>query len=308
MNTKKAFFAKRAFYKPKNVQVSTPDSYMTNEYRQRIRDNSYLGKKGYTIPKENLVKEDLDFLYKDLFCKPMTFGPAAAAGEDAAFPVYRENENKMYIPRFYGIERYGTPERSEIAPGMDIDVAFPKELRDYQNNIIDIFTRAVTPAPAGGILEIYCGAGKCLGLNTPILMRDGSVKMVQDVHVGDILMGDDSTPRNVMTLARGREKMYRVDASDDESYTVNESHILSLKVCRTYSKAYEEGSVHDISVKDYLMLPKTIQGILLGYRTQLDYPDLPVPVDPYVMGHIAAIDYNLYRVPRQCNYIIPRCI
>ena len=48
-----------------------------------------------------------------------------------------------------------------------------------------------------------------LGKDTPILMYDGSIKLVQDVIVGDIIMGDDSTPRNVLTLARGREQMYK---------------------------------------------------------------------------------------------------
>ena len=307
---------------------------ITTEYKTKVCTESYLGTKGYTIPKSVLTPADLEFLKKDLFLKPQTPGPSFGPALEDAFPVYRENDKKIYIPRFYGIERYGTPERSEIAPGMDIDVAFPKELRDYQNKIVDIYMRGLHPphapraetnlnvnngsssnelttsggravseagagaAPASGILEIYCGAGKCLGKDTPILMYDGSIKMVQDVRVGDLLMGDDSTPRNVLTLARGREKMYRITDTDNKvEYTVNESHILSLKASRNYSKAYVEGSVHDISVKDYLALPKTIRGILLGYRAQLEYAQHMVLVDPYVMGHIINIDYNIHNKP-----------
>ena len=289
------------------------------EYKAKVCAASHIGTKGYTIPKSVLTAQDLAFLKKDLFLKPQTSGPSFGPALDDAFPVYRENEKKIYIPRFYGIERYGTPERSEIAPGMDIDVQFPKELRDYQNNIVEVYMKAATGAasntpivcadegrgvrgnhgfPAsGGILEIYCGAGKCLGINTPILMFDGSIKMVQDVHVGDILMGDDSTPRNVLTLARGREKMLRISASDDEQYTVNESHILSLKVSRTYSKAYVEGDVHDISVKDYLNLPNTIRGLLMGYRAQIEYAERPVMADPYIMGHIINLEYGMHSDP-----------
>ena len=307
---------------------------ITTEYKTKVCTESYLGTKGYTIPKSVLTPADLEFLKKDLFLKPQTPGPSFGPALEDAFPVYRENEKKIYIPRFYGIDRYGTPSRSEIAPGMDIDVAFPKELRDYQNKIVDIYMRGLHPphapraetnlnvnngsssnelttsggravseagagaAPASGILEIYCGAGKCLGKDTPILMYGGSIKMVQDVQVGDLLMGDDSTPRNVLTLARGREKMYRITDTDNKvEYTVNESHILSLKASRNYSKAYVEGSVHDISVKDYLALPKTIRGILLGYRAQLEYAQHMVLVDPYVMGHIINIDYNIHNKP-----------
>ena len=283
-NNKKAFFAKRAFYKPKNVQVSTPDSYMTNEYRQRIRDNSYLGKKGYTIPKENLVKEDLDFLYKDLFCKPMTFGPAAAAGEDAAFPVYRENTKKIYIPRFYGIERYGLPGQSEIISGKPIDVPFDKQLRDYQEQVIDIYKKTVSgpihtgsdKPGGGGIIELRCGMGKCLGKDTPVLMYDGTLKLVQDISVDDVLMGDDSTKRNITSLARGRETMYRVsDLSSRESYVVNESHILSLKLCNhaenTPPERQLKDTVVDMTVLEYLSLSEKMRNALYGYRVPIRF-------------------------------------
>jgi superfamily II DNA or RNA helicase len=278
----------------------------TTEYKTKVCAASYLGTKGYTIPKNVLTPADLEFLKKDLFLKPQTPGPSFGPALDDAFPVYRENDKKIYIPRFYGIERYGTPERSEIAPGMDIDVQFPRELRDYQNDIVSLYTKACCPqptlaggvrgaaAPAGGILEIYCGAGKCLGINTPILMYDGTVKLVQDVKVGDVLMGDDSTPRNVLTLARGREKMYRVDASDDERYTVNESHILSLKANRDYGKTYKEDEVYDIAVSDYLKLSKTARSLLVGYRAQIEYTERPIPADPYVMGNIMNLNYNMH--------------
>uniref|UniRef100_A0A6C0F3B4 Helicase ATP-binding domain-containing protein n=1 Tax=viral metagenome TaxID=1070528 RepID=A0A6C0F3B4_9ZZZZ len=289
---------------------------ITTEYKTRVCAASYLGTKGYTIPKSVLTTQDLEFLKKDLFLKPQTPGPSFGPALDDAFPVYRENDKKIYVPRFYGIERYGTPERSEIAPGMDIDVKFPRELRDYQNDIVNIYMRGFHPPHAppkspqpmitggravgeaggtpAGILEIYCGAGKCLGIDTPILMYDGTIKLVQNVEVGDVLMGDDSTPRNVLTLARGREKMYRINASDNEEYTVNESHILSLKANRDYGKTYKEGDVHDIAVKDYLQLSKTARSILLGYRAQIEYAERPIQADPYVMGHIMNLNYNLH--------------
>jgi hypothetical protein len=70
------------------------------------------------------------------------------------------------------------------------------------------------------------GTGKCLKLGTPIIMYDGSIKEVQNIVVGDLLMGDDSTPRLVTSLARGKDKMYDVINDKGEKYTVNEEHIL----------------------------------------------------------------------------------
>ena len=80
----------------------------------------------------------------------------------------------------------------------------------------------------GGILEVPCGRGKCNGINTPIMQYDGTIKMVQDIKVGDIIMGDDSTPRRVLSLARGEDNMYDIIHSlnnKDEITTVTSSEI-----------------------------------------------------------------------------------
>ena len=47
------------------------------------------------------------------------------------------------------------------------------------------------------------------GENTEIIMFDGTIKRIQDIHVIVILMGDDSTPRNVLTITKGNERLYR---------------------------------------------------------------------------------------------------
>jgi hypothetical protein len=73
------------------------------------------------------------------------------------------------------------------------------------------------------------GSGKCQKIDTPIIMYDGTIKKVQDIIVGDLLMGDDSKARRVFSLARGRDIMYEVTNVKGESYTVNSEHILSLK-------------------------------------------------------------------------------
>ena len=251
-----------------------PDFVITEEYKTRVQENAHLGKKGYTIPKEYLHPDDLKFLYKDLFVKPVVAGATygVASAEETAFPVYRENDKKIYLPRFYGQERYGLPSKTDVEPGLDIALEFSKSIRDYQENIIGVYTKHVDAAlcagslykGGGGILEVPCGRGKCLGKNTPVLMYDETIKMVQDIVVGDVLMGDDSTPRNVLTLARGRERMYKIrDLSSpniDVSYIVNASHILSLR---------EPGSkvTVDIPVSEYLRTFKEKKW--KGYRVSI---------------------------------------
>jgi len=175
---------KRRFGFAKKV-VKTEDTFLlTEEYRATIRSHAYLGKKGYTIPKKCLDPKDEIVLKRELFMKPFVSGPCVAvASESAPFPVYRENTAKMYIPRFYGIARYGEPTRSEIAEGHDIDLEFTSAgLRDYQTNIVNIYMTHVESGSGGGggaILEVPCGRGKTvMALNIITLLKKKTLILV----------------------------------------------------------------------------------------------------------------------------------
>ena len=249
-----------------------------------------LGSRGYVIQKSTLSESELNALKDHLTLAPKENHAVKmmGGGQDKNVIVYRENEEKIYIPRFYGLEHYGMPGKMDIHNGDTIDVPFVSQLRDYQIDITNIYFNHVKEGFGGGILEVPCGRGKCLGIDTPILMYDGTIKKVQDIVVGDVLMGDDSTPRNVLSLARGREKMYRVHAKKGEGYVANESHILSLKYSSTLNKQIKKGDVLDISIADYLQLPKYYHGRggpLVGYRVPIDFPPLDVPIHPYLLGY-----------------------
>ena len=267
---------------------------LTPEYIEKVRSQSYLGKKGYTIPKSILQKEDYDYLLQDLMMKPFTIGPkygAASSTESDTFPVYRENTAKIYLPRFYGVQRYGLPDRSELSVGEDIDVSFVKELRDYQNKIIQVYLDYVNIPVSNGslttgngaILEVPCGKGKCLAKDTPILMYDGTIKPVQDVLIGEKIMGDDSTPRKILTLARGRQTMYKIHIGDTgEYYTVNERHILCLqKRNGISSNSTQEPEYLTMTVKEYYLYDNEAQSQLFGYRVPVEFEEIEVDMDPY---------------------------
>lgn len=97
-----------------------------------------------------------------------------------------------------------------------------------RNYVLDILTSVLD----GGIRQerfyVFTGSG-CHAENTPIMMHDGTVVPVQNVRVGDVLMGDDHTPRHVQQLFRGAEEMYNIIPIKGETFQVNGNHILSLK-------------------------------------------------------------------------------
>ena len=125
--------------------------------------------------------------------------------------------------------------------------------------------------------------GKCLGLGTKVVMYDGTLKNVEDVKVGDQLMGDDSTPRNVLSLARGREKMFWVRQNKGIDYRVNESHILSLKRSRNEGK-HKHGDILNIDVKDYNTKSKRFHSNYKGYKVSIDFKKQKLAIDPYFLG------------------------
>jgi superfamily II DNA or RNA helicase len=164
MNRRKFFFKKSATSKkPPPPPIYVP----SDEYKTIICNNAYLGKKGYTIPKSLLEKDDEEFLRRDLFVKPEVHGANfGGAPEATPFPVFRENVNKMYLPRFYGIQRYGVPHRSEIQSGDDINVTFDKPLRDYQNKVIDFYLNYVnTQLCSSGVKSVEPRSGSELFLD-----------------------------------------------------------------------------------------------------------------------------------------------
>jgi hypothetical protein len=145
----------------------------------------------------------------------------------------------------------------------------------------DWYEKKGIPYTLGFMFHGDPGCGKCLGKDTPVMMADGTIKMVQDIVIGDQIMGDDSAPRNVLSLARGRENLYKVIPVKGDPYIVNESHILSLKVSKKI-RGKVNGEVIDIPVKEFLEFP---DGYLKGYKVGVTFPEKEVPIDPYLLGY-----------------------
>ena len=270
---------------------STNSTNSTKRKKKKKKETkTILTRRGYAIIKQHYGFRDIHKSKKLLTVTP--FVNENLGIKPNPFPVYLESLNKLYVPRYFGLEHFGEPDKVKITKSRSIDLQFNGTLRENQLKPINAFLKTCekgtySSQSYGGILSLPCGYGKCLGYNTPIMMYDGSVKMVQDIKVGDKIMGDDSRPRNVLSLARGKETMYKVIPTKGDSYIVNESHILSLK-CSCNKSRYPKGSKVDMSVTDYLSLPKSYHGRagpLLGYRVPVTFPDKNVDLEPYALGY-----------------------
>lgn len=235
------------------------------------------------------LRDDLTLLNPE-YSNLMRFGKGRHYKKVDKYICYLKKVGDTYIvPRYYKGElgKYGNE-------GRDFSIDFKFKLRDYQQKFWDENSHCLDES-TGILFEAGCGSGKCHGKGTPILMYDGSVKNVEDIVVGDLLMGDDSTPRRVLSLARGREELFIVHQKKGIDYTVNRSHILSLQYRpwgfgnkkQSRKDAYKSsryGEVRDICIEDYLKLSKTQKSYLYGYCVSVEYPAKEVIIPPYFLG------------------------
>ena len=105
----------------------------------------YIGKKGYSIQKNTLTQTEMYELRNELTVKPNSGMPGYSCS--VSYPVYRESTNKMYIPRHFGIEKYGPVSKINISKGESININFKEIVLTIKQllltSIFNIFPRAV---------------------------------------------------------------------------------------------------------------------------------------------------------------------
>lgn len=168
------------------------------------------------------------------------------------------------------------------------------QLRPYQITALNDIHSAWANGHRNVLSVLPTGGGKCLGVGTPILLFDGTVKPVEDVMMGDFLMGPDSTPRMVLSTCSGSEMLYRVTPVKGDSYVVNKSHILSLKLTNFKGrlsspdgKKWYSGALVNLPVTDYLKATNTFKHVAKGWRTGVDFQEYVKNesiITPYILG------------------------
>jgi superfamily I DNA/RNA helicase len=151
----------------------------------------------------------------------------------------------------------------------------PFELDDHQKAVVNWREGEAAAAAAAGC--------HCKGQG--ILMFDGSIKNVEDVVVGDSLMGPDSEPRHVEQLIRGHGKMARIVPVKGEPFVVNLDHVLSVELS-TNAKRKDHKQIVDLTVHDHLSRGSTWQTRAKLFRRPVCSFGCEqfLPIDAYFLG------------------------
>ena len=137
---------------------------------------TYLGNKGYSIYKKSISIKEQNYIRKELTVKP--YVPKSSINTAIEFPIYRESDQKLYVPRFFGETLYGKPNSVKIKPGLDISLNFTGNLMDFQIPIINAYIDKANTC-GGGLLEVGCGCGKTvMALNIISILKKKTLVMV----------------------------------------------------------------------------------------------------------------------------------
>jgi len=108
--------------------------------------------------------------------------------------------------------------------------------------------------------------GKCWEVGTPIRMYDGSIKPVEEICVGDSVMGVDGRPKGIIETHVGEGKLYEVSQHTGDSYVVSEHHVLVLGSLSNRPPATPVLVQVEMSVMEYLSLSDQVRRDLRGLR------------------------------------------
>lgn len=178
------------------------------------------------------------------------------------------------------------PENVELNTLKVNDIVFEKDMDPFET--VKMFTAQVAFKVSNAlVISGAAGLGKCLGKGTKVIMSNGELKNVEDVKKGESLMGPDSKPRKVLSINNGFSDLYEIQQNKGMNYIVNDEHILSLKKSINAKKKglfKDHDDVINIPIKEYLNKSNNWKRNFFGYKVEINFDKIEVPIDPYYLG------------------------
>lgn len=161
------------------------------------------------------------------------------------------------------------------------------ELRPYQNEAVASVEAEFSRGVRSTLIVLATG---CHAIGSKVLTADGNVVAVENVHVGDFLLGMDGTPRRVIAVHHGEKPCYEITPTKGNPFVVTEDHVLSLVKTTIRCDGFPSqagGGIVDVSVKDYISRSRTFKHQHKLFRpSMLDFPvdEASLPIPPYIVG------------------------
>ena len=269
-------FVERALYWTQEGARSIDQrEHFEERSKKMLKISNQLKSSGY---KDSVMKECKCMFTDELFDQLLDSQPHLLCFENGVYDLkmheFRDGLPDDYVS--FCTKRYYIPYNPCSEEAQDIRMYFTQVFTNdsVRRYMMDLLASMVDGSMRQEKFYVFTGSG-CHAADTPILMYDGTKRAVQDVAVGDLLMGDDSTPRAVSKLFRGTDVMYEILpaapagpgapaaplAPSLAPFVVNQDHVLSLKVTapipaglfpRAGPNGLLPGDVLDIKVRELL--------------------------------------------------------
>jgi len=106
-------------------------------------------------------------------------------------------------------------------------------------------------------------------------MHNGTIKKVEDVEQGDLVMGPDSKPRRVQWTHDGIDQFFRVTPKKGRPFDVNAGHVLMVK---------SRGKEVPVTAASWEMQSRNFRNLFKLYRTPIEHDRREHFLDPYLVG------------------------
>lgn len=154
-----------------------------------------------------------------------------------------------------------------------------------------------------------------LGINTEIILYNGTTKKVQDILPGDTLMGYDNEPETVSITDTIDTELFVITQSKGDTYTIGNDSKVCLFVSSTNSVSrknkkpcklgilggsYSRGDKLCIQVSHFVKLSKTTKcSKLKGYKVAIDFPKTDIDILPFIKNPDLETPNEIYANSRE---------
>lgn len=193
----------------------------------------------------------------------------------------------MYIVLWYRLELAMARDKgkvvnmdiTQIPKSMNIDVA------KWMHYLSALGVNFINPYEEGWDIPGREG-GKCHIKGTKVMMADGRIKKVEDIVIGDKVMGPDGTERIVLETHHGKDHMYKITPSSGmNSQIVNSNHDIyyGFKNHHTGEVEFRTSKPEELMHK-FERTPSCRDKYYLYRSNSVKFKDTDVDLDPYILG------------------------
>lgn len=193
----------------------------------------------------------------------------------------------MYIVLWYRLELAIARDKGKVI-NMDI-TQIPKSMNiapdRWLHYLSSVGVNFINPYEEGWNIPGRDG-GKCFAPGTKVLMYNGLVKNIEDIRVGDVVMGPDNTPRHVLELHSGIDNMYKITpSSGSDIQIVNSRHDIyyGYKNHHTGEISFKTSTPEELLSK-FEKTPSCRDKYFLYRSPNIKFKDTVVDFDPYMLG------------------------